>query len=500
MYLIFAGILAVLFGCMFQLMPVCADDLWYLADSCGAHGSLEYFTTTVSTCLDHWTYDTGRLANMATAPFLSLFPRSVFSLASILALFLILISGISLSKSPWLSGRAAIWILIVSFVIPWFEFLFTIVYASNYIWCAALGLLFFYLFINDRFLSSAVPLIFIGVLTGWWHEGMSVPLLCACACYIAFPGIRVTRRRWFMLGGLLTGILIIAGMPAFRAMTGDRVSHLVKSVWIETMINVLAYNCCFYIYLLLLLAAFIRRSVRRRLCADRQAQALLLAIGVFGIVSTSIYIMYFNGARTGLFSQLMCGIGIMRLSPFLFPATRRGTLAGRCACGAAMALSLVSVIWAIAVQTRLSREYEDVSALAAEARKHGRGEVFYDATPIGIGPDFLKPSYMLLNTEYGLGGVVLIPQALQDFRPDSDAATRCGDDRLYIYRNHIVAVGRMPEERVDVSLTVADGRVLRSRVRMRGFAASSGDSCVAVLPHIMQVNANLEVKDARLLD
>ena len=165
-----------------------------------------------------------------------------------------------------------------------------------------------------------------------------------------------------------------------------------------------------------------------------------------------------------------------------------------------MALSLVSVIWAIAVQARLSREHEDVSALAAEARKDGRGEVFYDATPISIGPDFLKPSYMLLNTEYGLRGIVLIPEALKDFTPGSPAADKCSDERLYIYKNHIVAMGRMPEERVDVDITVGDGRVLRSRVRMRRFATTAGDSCTAILPHVMQVDADIEVKDAMLLD
>lgn len=500
MYVIFASLLAALFGCMFLLMPVCADDVWYLADSCGTPGSWEYFTSTAATCLDHWTYDTGRLANMATAPFLALFPRRIFALASIIALVMILLLGITLSKSPWISGRAAIWILVVSFVLPWFEFLFTVVYASNYIWCAALGLLFFYLFVNDSFTTSSTALIFVGVLTGWWHEGMSVPLLCACLCYVASSGIRVTRRRWLMLGSLLAGILIIACMPAFRAMTGERVSHLVKSVWIETIINVFAYNCCFYIYMLLLLVAFAMRTVRRRLRADKEARAFLLAVAAFGIVATCIYVMYFNGARTGLFSQLMCGIGIMRLTPFLFPASRGGAVAGRCVCLAAMALSLVSVIWAIAVQARLSREHEDVSALAAEARKDGRGEVFYDATPISIGPDFLKPSYMLLNTEYGLRGIVLIPEALKDFTPGSPAADKCSDERLYIYKNHIVAMGRMPEERVDVDITVGDGRVLRSRVRMRRFATTAGDSCTAILPHVMQVDADIEVKDAMLLD
>lgn len=500
LYCIFTLVLSLLFGGMFMLMPVCADDLWYLADSVGVPGSLEYFTSTAATCLEHWTYDTGRLANMATAPFLALFPRWVYALVSALAVFVIIMAGVPLSGSPWLSGRSALWVLTVSFVVPWFEFLFTVVYASNYIWCAALGLAFLYLFVNDGSRVSSFLLAAFSVIVGWWHEGMSVPLFCACASWLVAMRERPSRRRLLMLGGLLAGIVVIMLMPAFRSMTGERVSHLVKSVWVETLINVVVYNCMFYLYVLLLVVALCLRRVRMRLMADRPALAFLLAAAAFGVVSTCVYVLYFNGARTGLFAQLVCSIALLRLLPFMLTGSRGGVVAGKVLWWLAALLSLVSAGDALAVQRRLTREYEDVAALAAKSRSEGRREVYFDATPITLGIDFLKPSYMLLNTEYGLGGIILIPSELKGFRPDAPGVRPCSGEGLYIYRNSLVSVRPMPAERVDVNLTTADGRVVRSRLRHRPFLSVSGDSCAAILPHAQQVDASLRIVDAALIE
>ena len=504
-YLILTGILSALFAWMFFLMPVCADDIWYLSASTGNPGSMEYFLTTVATCADHWMWDTGRLANMATAPFLALFPRWVFTAVSGAGVWALFLLGPGLCRAGWISLRSAIWILVIVFVLPWLEYLFTVVYCSNYIWAAALGLLFLRLFLRDAPATGIwriAGLTLLSYIAGWWHEGLSVPMAVALGVYFIVIGKCPSRRQWIMGVALSLGILTILAMPAFRAMTVAREALLIKSTLLETLMNIFVFDCFFYLLAAATLAALVLKKIRRRLLAEKDDFAFVALTLAFGAVATAIYLRYYNGARTGVFAQLICALGLLRLLP-VFGKVPAGRWLRWIAFGLAWILSLGSMVQAVRVQTVLVREYHDIEILCAEATRTGKKFIYYDVTPISIGIDFLKPSYMLFNGQYNphIGrGISMIPSALEGVCLDTPGLVDSRDGRLRLWGNHIIAPGKMPDERVDVMLYLRDGSRLHSRTHLKEYVTECGDTCCVVIPHVMTVSDDLDVADAELID
>lgn len=493
---------AVLFGVMFWLWPVAMDDLWYLPDN-PATGTWGCFAETVANCLQHWRDDTGRLANMVTAPFLALLPRWVFAAVSACAVFAVFVLGLRLLRCRFDSARGAVWVLTVTFVLPWFEFLFTVVYAVNYVWGAAIGLYVTAVFAGvlhrRAHLWLALPAAFV---CGWWHEGLSVPLFAALVAWITVRGrSAVGPGRLLMLLALAAGIAVLACMPAMRSMTARRETFLcIKTVWTETVLNTVVFNCMFYVLAAFATVVFAVRRWRVHLLADRRRLALFAACLAFGVVTLPIYIVYYNGARTGFFSQLYCCLGVLLLLPVLWP---RGTgrRFGRVCAWGAVTLAVINLGCAIKVQTRLSAEFAGARRLFAMAQKSGRNFVFLDYTPFKIGPDALKPSYMLLNFNASCREMVIIPAALSGFGGLGDAARhRCSDPRLVLWRGQLVTDAQLPAGRTDLIVTGPDGKKHRTRMRTRTFTAKDGTRWQVVLPHVAQMRPGFVIADARFAD
>ncbi len=127
-YSICVLLLSVLAGIMYYVTPTCCDDLWYQSESEGIPGTWTYFLSTFQNCIAHWNYDTGRLCNTVSAPFLSLFPRWVYAIITAGLIFYLYIIGIKITQIKWISFKAAFWLCIVSFVIPWHDYMFTIIH------------------------------------------------------------------------------------------------------------------------------------------------------------------------------------------------------------------------------------------------------------------------------------------------------------------------------------------------------------------------------------
>ena len=499
------ALISFLFGCMFLLYPFCADDIWYVAYSKGTPGSSEYFISTVRNCLDHWQWDTGRLSNMASAPFLALLPRWGFALVASLATWVIFLTGRSIACAPGISFRAALWILGVSFIVPWFDFLFTIVFASNYIFAAALGLTCLWLYYRDYShkdspkLMDLAGLFLLGSLTGWWHEGLSVPMACGIAASLIVERRLPSRRQTAIILGLVTGIVIIMCMPAFRAMTAIRESNLLKSVWIESLVNIVAFDCMFYAYAVIFSVCMLIRKTRIRLLSDSRRFGFLIFALTFGVIATIVYLRYYNGPRTGLFAQLICMLGILRL------LTARSEVATPVSRSVPVAFTLCvlvcvgNLIAAICIQSRLTREYNQVHSRYIEAKRAGRNHIFYNRTPIRIGIDLMKPSYLALNTKYSLGQIEVIPAELEGLTVSDPRMHRCRDPRLLIYRDHIICTKPMPERRVDIILYSGD-RSTRSRLRHMNFTDANNDSCALIVPHLQLVGGINGLTDAEFAD
>lgn len=153
----------------------------------------------------------------------------------------------------------------------------------------------------------------------------------------------------------------------------------------------------------------------------------------------------------------------------------------------------------IRIQTKLCREYNEATALMQSAKSKKTGQLFYDVTPISFGIDAMKPTYMLLNSSYGLIRINVIPKALEEFEFNSSDVRHCRDKRLLVYRNYLIFKGDMPKERADIMLYASDGESVRSRLRYRPFITAKGDSAILILPHTQQIRNSFTVFDAELV-
>lgn len=496
-FYISALLLAVGFGIIFQLTPLYADDLWYLQDSTGLPGSAEYFFTTLNTCINHLSFDVGRLSNIWSAPFLALFPRIVFSMLSALWVFVVIILGQKIIGFTPIGLRSAAWIFSIVAIFPWVDHMFSVIYALNYLWAIGFGISWIYFLTKaPRSVLKIVALFVLSVITGWWHEGMSAPLICGALTYFCINWIRQKRMparcQTVMLIGLAVGLLINFSMPAFWQMTESRQSNIVKSVWWETLMNVFAFDFAYYIFIGVAIFILAIKGLRRRLLSHPNAMALTCAIAVYGTLCTILYILFYNGPRTGAFAQMACIGGLLWISEvFRIRIPRWGEIA---AFILILIFSCASLISAIVIQKKLSKEYEDVTNLY----RISKGDVFYDQTPIKIGIDMLKPSYMALNTEYGLRGINLLPKRLEGFSPLSADTKISRDGKFMIYHNCIVCEDRSLEDRIDVNIIDETGEIIKSRTRSRRFKGADGKSYVFLLPHAQTIGGNLQIADVTL--
>lgn len=502
-YIIFSAVLSALFGLMFYFTPVAADDTWYLCWTTGEPGSWEAFVTTVSRCVEHWRFDTGRFANMITAPFLSeLFPRYVYAGVSAAAMFVIFTAVPAILRLPWISMRTAFWVFTVTFIIPWLDYLFTTVYCSNYIWCTAATLIVIYFISrNDTGRWGTVALCLFAVPAGWWHEGLSVPLIAAAGLVWLIFRPKLSARQWCMIIAYIVGACIIFCLPAFWHQIGDRPAHLFKSLLRETLIHLFVFNCLYWLYFGVLATALVVRKYRRRLFGDRDRLAWISGTAVFGLISMAIFIKYYNGVRTGMFNQLVSAVGLIILSGVFFPrgALRRVRLT---VFGVVGALSYLSIIWADIVQPELSREHAEMYRKAYQAIDSGKYYAFHDTTPMRIAPDLMKNSYMLLHTMYGWReeGVSIVTPELEGLDFTKNDYPLSSDSTLYIIKGNIVAPDSIPEGQYALSVTFANGHQEISRAHLRWFYSEDGTYCTWIIPYLSHFDFCPEVTDARRLE
>ncbi len=498
---IYAGVTAlisILFGVMFAIVPFAVDDLWFLENSTGDFGSWERFITTWRNCLDHLNWDTGRFANLITAPFLSVIPKWLSGMVSGTAVWIIFMSGPAITRCGWISVGSAAWVAAFTFVFPWINYLFLVVYVSNYVWALALGLTFLYIFFRRPDLKG-LPLILSCILAyfvGWWHEGQSVPLFIGLCVFLVSRWKYPIRQQVILLFFLGLGILTLVCMPAFWKMTGFRESYLIRSMLRDTIINLSVYLCLFYLFLGALVVAVINPRYRKKLYSDKCLVSALSGLFVFGVISFIIAVRYFNGARTTAFLQMYSMLGVIAIAHCVLKSIKWIDKGGFALVSLA---ALINLSVSIPVQRKLTAEFDTAWQLGKEALARGEHFVFFDYTPVRFGIDLMKPTYLLLNTYDGMVDVIPVPSVYGDFSLQNSEYRSCQDSRLFLYRNNLVGNGYIPSDNGRIEVLTQDGQWIAGRVRHREFVTAEGDSCSAILPNVMK-NTDIIITDARYID
>ena len=290
---------------------------------------------------------------MIAVPFLSLLPKYVYSFLTSIAIWIIYLSGPYFAKTRYISLGAAFWILVVTFVFPWFDFMLTIIYSINYVWALALAFVFLYFFIKYRSSRASIEkclLLFVfSYVIGWWHEGLSVPLLASILVYFFIERKFPDRTNAFMITGLACGILTIMCLPAFRCSVNHRYSVLFKPVLWETILG-FCFVALFFIYMVMLGTSLIIKNKRKQFITD--------GILTFGITGTVVYLKYYSGPRVGTFIQMFSAMGIILLCNHkdsgysIFQHILRFS-----SVITAFIFSLTSLYSSIPIQRKLTKEY-----------------------------------------------------------------------------------------------------------------------------------------------
>lgn len=504
-YAIAAGIISILYCIMFILTPTYADDLWYLENSIGEPGSLDYFLSTIKNCYNHWQYDTGRLSNMVAAPFLSLFPKWIYAAITSFAVWIIYMGGPILTNSKFDSYATSLWVMSITFVFPWFDFMFGIIFSINYVWAAAILLLFLYWFKKTQnqaniSIYSQLCLFFISYILGWWHEGLSVPLIISLCAYFIIRKQIPNRTQLLMLSGLTLGIFMILCMPAFWNSTHARQSVLFKPVLWETLLS-FAFISVFYLYVLIFICMLFKQSFRSKLMINNKKNlAICISFLTFGLIGSAIYLKYYVGPRVGCFVQFISTIAIMYLchinkTPNIF----NKIYFRRIIISLSLSLAFINMTASVINQKKLTKEFTDVLSLMKNT-PNGNSFIFYDQTPRKLSIDLFKPSYKALNTPYGLkhglNGLSILPQQLSTFYTDNPSVQVCSDSTLYIFKNYLLTRQYTEEQPSTISLLLKDGRKIRSRIFPYKFKDRKGAEWIYIKTVSQTFDPNLKILDA----
>ncbi|MDE6109643.1 MAG: hypothetical protein K2F72_05085 [Muribaculaceae bacterium] len=495
---------AVMLGVMFLIYPVCADDHWYMGGVDGAPWSMRALSSAWEQVVALWHVSTGRAGNLASALFLGFLPRPVWAADMAGCCFGTLVAGPRVIGCRPLSATGTLWTAGSCFAFPWLDYMFSILYSMNYFPALLLGLVTFAFYERSYDASGSKSMVAAAAtafLAAWWHEGLAVPLAVALVVYSLVRGGRVPRRAAVILAALALGMACIGLSPAFWDSMDFREPIWNRGSASWRLLHLMGFNCFFYIYLIAMTVALAVRKCRGRLLASRPVAARLLALLAIGLVTLPIYIKYYAGPRTGIFSQMFCLAGLLSLGAFLCPRgiKRRGRAV---LATVVYALCVINIAAAIGVQRHLSAEAAAVDKLWSTEQARERGAVFFDVTPPRAGFDLFKASHQLLNTSYGLEGRTVLPARLESFDSSRDGRTCTADTMLLVHEGLLIYrgpwdMGTRRTHRPDVVLTTAGGDTLESRADWYSFRDAAGRECTYVVPHACILNPATVIADAR---
>lgn len=231
-----------LFGFFLIGMPKYIDDYWFMeflrpwfdaqgiADPDGGGNIFKAgipWREIAATWWHHYEYDNIRLANIMVVIFL-MFPKWLGSGVALVAWMYAVVRGFGLagldwSRSPLLPVALALYYVLM----PWSDSFGSMDYQFNYLVPAA-GAVWLLMRVSRRRTGLVwwTGTVVLGILVGWWHEGVGVPLACGLVALLIFrpyrtPGVLITALAIFA-----TVFTVLSG-PGM----GERVEGEASLVW-----------------------------------------------------------------------------------------------------------------------------------------------------------------------------------------------------------------------------------------------------------------------------
>lgn len=493
---------------MYALTPVVGDDLWYTVTVGDAEG-LEAMKRVWSEICRHWYFDTGRLANIINLPFLTVIPKWVFGILCGAFMWVVIRMSRSLIQASPCSMRAMAMVFGIAIILPWLDNMYSVVFALNYFWTGAMTLVSVIFMFRTMRGWKPRPFVFyagivVCIFAGWMHEGFSVPVLCGIPVYWLLSGREKSWRALMPAGAFALGAFLIFVSPAFRNSLSDAIPCIKGFSRMDAFLSITVFNCCYYVFIVTVALTLAVRKVHRPLLADRLSLAVVMFILVSSTVATVIFITYYDGPRMGWYSQLFCGLGILICARFW--SIRLGQMWGAVWSVAICAFIAVNFMASISTQSRLRDEYYAIVDLYVASPD---GKVFYDVIPRCADITLMKPTYQFysgvsspyFSTRYGAGkpGILLLPTDFE-YVDCREAKTAESDTTLLIYRNRLLVTdtARIASDMAMLHIVSDDGLDFDSRCVAVTFTDTTGAPYVWLVPHILEVNPAIKIRDASL--
>ena len=284
---------------VYSIMPYTCDDFWYmtpLRDYCmgidtsfPANGLWECWKY-------HYESDNIRLANVVFT-FTLLIPK----------IFPSIMSGLLVGVMLWLSSKLSglsrrnplllvVLALMLSFMLPWYEEMFTQCFALNYIWSSALSLwLAWVFFYKNRQPHVAISAI-LGVIMGAWHEGIAGPLLVGFVIYLVVDKRAINRQRLAMIIGLVVGLVWLAMAPGLQTNVGYKTTSFDLYAVLR---KVLLYHTPLLILMLSIVIALLKKTTRKLIL-----DPIFVAFVAISVSGSALNFITNVGVRTGWMGYL----------------------------------------------------------------------------------------------------------------------------------------------------------------------------------------------------
>lgn len=429
-------------GALFFTVPVAHDDYWYLHDltdgGTDRYGNFDFWQGVWECARRHHLYDNSRIPNFFGGILVYL-PRWITQTVSLISvaltlLFMSRLSGISKSNVAGFTLLATIYI----FLMPWTDYLFTGMFAYNYVWAGALMTGAVVVFLRRKPVG-AIWAFMLGLLLGAWHEIFSFPVFCAAvACLAVYPRMIRRDRVWMCVGLLLGGLWLFLSPSRTSAAGYGSLLHYSRPFVPLFKDHILTFS--FWILEIICIAW--RRTRREAL-----SPVMFFCVSA-SLVSFGIHLLSY-GPRTCVPGVIMEGVGIVALLQAAIPYPRKPIrYAALTVCGIAWLFITAHFVAAFITGIKINREERHILALYQEA-KDTDGEVFADVTRShdALWLTFGKPYQGMydyhshpdqLSTYFHGKRLKVLPAALENYRKETGTKLK-GDAGFYVYHGALVA-------------------------------------------------------------
>ncbi len=474
--------------------PLQFDDFWFLADTRHDASLWQRLAETWQRAWELCTHtDTGRLPNLLAPPMLVL-PRFVFAALSGLCVATLLIYSRRLAGLR--AGQPLSFILAAAIILllPWFDFMYSVMFCMNYVWSSVLVLIAAWLILRASRSGKRPPLWIFAVCfaAGWSHEGLSLPLLCGLSVYFLTRRKEISRGGWMLAIAIALGAALIFLSPAIWMRTGYSQAGMGRFPLREAAVHLIIGNGCFYVFAILGAFCLCIKRLRGRLLREPE----LLIWSVAAVAATVLFVKYYAGPRLGWAPQLFSLIGTAQI--FRSMGIRTGTKT-RYATGG-VCLAAICVNLGAAVKEEYALRAEEIE-IRRQFTASSDGVIFLDITRPKLSPALFKSSVRQFNERipmwdysqyYGYGrNLVILPRALRGF-DGSNGAPALTLKGAQIYSGYLI-VPQGFELPATLEAVTSQGR-FATRYRKDSFSTPDGRGWILVVPHEQVLRPGLKIK------